>query len=224
MLVTASAAAQPGEGVDGGGEEAGDDEAGDVHVDELVPQVVVAEERVKRADVADAAAFEHEAARVVHPGVYGDHHQGAHEAGDDDGDAAQEVRPGRQAIPAVDVDGDEDGLDEEREGLEREAEAEHLAEGGHEIRPQEAELEAQDCAGDDADCEQGEHHLRPALGDRPVERVAGSQPEALEQEHEGGEGDAEADDRDVDGERERLHLPRLEKVVLVDRSEGSGGE
>jgi hypothetical protein len=38
------------------------------------------------------------------------------------------------------------------------------------------------------------------------------------------EGDAEADDRDVDGERERLHLPRLEQVVLVDRGEGSGGE
>jgi hypothetical protein len=45
-------------------------------------------------------------------------------------------------------------------------------------------------AGDDPDGKRGQHHLRPALGDRLVERVAGSQPEALEQQHEGGEGDA----------------------------------
>jgi hypothetical protein len=61
---------------------------------------------------------------------------------------------------------------------------------------------------------------RQLIGNGPVD----SSPEALEQDHEGGEGDAEADDRDVDGERERLHLPRLEQVVLVDRGEGSRGE
>lgn len=189
-----------------------------------MPEVVVAEQGLERADVADAAALEGEAARVVHPGVDGDHHQRAHKAGDDDRNAAQEVCAWGEAVPAVDVDGDEDGLDEEGEGLEREAEPEDLAEGGHEVRPEEAKLEAQDRAGDDADGEQGQHHLRPALGDRPVEGIAGPQPESLEQEDEGGEGDAEADDRDVDGERERLHLPRLEQVLLVDRSEGGGGE
>ena len=53
--------------------------------------------------------------------------------------------------------------------LEGEAEPEDLAEGGHEVRPQQAELEAEDRAGDDADGEEGQHHLRPALGERPVD-------------------------------------------------------
>ena len=44
--------------------------------------------------------------------------------GDHDRDAAGEVSPRRQPIPAVDVDADEDRLDEERESLDREAEAE----------------------------------------------------------------------------------------------------
>lgn len=41
--------------------------------------------------------------------------------------------------------------------------------------------------------------------------------------YEGGKGDPEADERDVHRKRERLHLPRLEQVLLVDGSERSGG-
>ena len=189
-----------------------------------MPQVVVAEEGLERADVAHATSLKREAGRVVHPGVDGDHHQRAHEASDDDGDAAQEMRPRGEAIPAVDVDGDEDGLDEERKRLKREAQPEHLAEGRHEVRPQKPELEAQDRARDDADGEEGEHHLRPPLGDRPVEGVSGPQPHSLEQEHEGGKRDAEAHDRDVNRKGEGLHLPRLKQVLLIDRSEWGGSE
>ena len=50
-----------------------------------------------------------------------------------------------------------------------------LPNGRHEVRPEQAHLEAQDRAGDDADGEQREHHLRPAACERPVERVAGAQ-------------------------------------------------
>src|SRR5690606_31998115 len=56
----------------------------------------------------------------------------------------------------------------------------------------------------------------PALGDHLVERVAGADVEAFHVEDHRGEGDAEAHERDVHGERERLHLPGLEQVRLVD--------
>jgi hypothetical protein len=48
-------------------------------------------------------------------------------------------------------------------------------------------------------------------------------PEPLDEEDQGRERDPEADERDVHGERERLHLPRLQQVVLVDRPERAGG-
>ena len=59
---------------------------------------------------------------------------------------------------------------------------EDLAEAGHELRPQQAELERQDRAGHDADGEQRHRHLRPALGQRLVGRVAGAQVEALDEQ------------------------------------------
>ena len=74
------------------------------------------------------------------------------------------------------------------------------------------------------DGEQRDHHLRPAPRERPVERVAGAEVERLDEEHERREGDPEADERDVHGERQRLHLPRLEQVVLVDGGRSGGGE
>ena len=139
-----------------------------------------------------------------------------------DRDPGQHVRARRQAVPAVDVDRDEDRLDEEREALEREREAEDVAVGGHELRPQEPELEREDRPGHDADGEQADHRLRPAPGERHEQRVATAPAEPLEAEHERRERHAEADERDVDGERQRLHLPRLEQVLLVHRAERLG--
>ena len=206
-------------------QEAGDDVAGEVHVHDLVPEVVVAEQRCQRPDVRDATLLEREPTRTVHPGVDRDHHQRAGEPRDHDRDPGQEVRTRGEAVPAVHVDRDEDRLDEEREGLERESEPEDVAESGHEAGPEKPELEAEDRSRHDADGEEGEHHLRPAPGDRPVDRVARSQPERLHEEHERRKGDPEADERDVHGERERLHLPGFEQVLLVDgRERSSGGE
>ena len=125
----------------------------------------------------------------------------------------------REAIPAVDVDRDEDRLEEEREALEREAEPEDLAEAGHESGPQQAHLEAEDRPRYYACGEQREHHLRPAARQRAIERVAGAEVEPLDEEHHRWEGDPEADERDVDRERERLHLARLQQVVLLDGPE-----
>src|SRR2546425_10611347 len=100
--------------------------------------------------------------------------------------------------------------------FEHEAQPEHVAEGGHETRPQQAELEAEDRTRDDADREQREHHLRPAPRERAEERVAGAQVAPLCEQNHRRKRDAEADERDVHRERERLHLPSLEQVVLVD--------
>ena len=152
--------------------------------------------------------------RIVHPAVDGDHRTSSRESRRGDDEAAQEVRPRRQPVPAVDVDRDEDRLDEEREALDREGEAEDLAPTLHELRPQQAELEREDRAGDDADREEDQHHLRPALGERLVDRVAGPQVQPLHEEDDRRERDPEADQRDVDAERERLHLPGLEQVGL----------
>ena len=71
------------------------------------------------------------------------------------------------------------------------------------------------------DGEERHEHLRPALRERPVDRVSGTESEPLDEQHKGGERDAEADERNVNGERQRLHLSRLEEVVLVDGRKGS---
>ena len=137
--------------------------------------------------------------------------------GQNDRNADSEMHAFGQPVPPVDVDRDEDRLHEEGEPLESEREPEHVTEGGHELGPQEPHLERQDRAGDDPDREDDQHRLRPPLGERLVERIAGAQPQALEEHHHRREGDAEAHQRDVDHERHGLHLTRLEQVLLLDR-------
>ncbi len=174
-VVAVALSPQPSDGVDAGDQRARDDEPGEVHVDLLVPEVRV-EQRRERVDVGHLAVRgQREALRVVHPPVDGDHRGRAEDARRGDDKPAQEVGALGQPVPAVDVDRDEDRLDEEGETLDREREAEDLAELLHELRPQQAELEREDRAGDDADREQDQHHLRPALGHGLVDRVARAQ-------------------------------------------------
>ena len=173
-------------------------------------------------NAGDVTADEAEARGMVHPGVHGDHHQRAAEAGEHDRDPAREVQPPGQPIPAVDVDADEDRLHEEREALDREAEPEDSAEGRGEVRPQQPHLEAEDRARDHADGEQRQHHLRPAPCERAIELIAGAPVEPLDEQDHRRERDPEADERYVDRKRQRLHLTRLEQVALVHRRERSG--
>jgi hypothetical protein len=77
-------ATQPAERVAAGQDEAADHVAGDVHVDQLVPQVGVFEQRLDRVHVDHSAAAEPKPSEVVHPGVDRDHHQRAGEPGDHD--------------------------------------------------------------------------------------------------------------------------------------------
>ena len=184
----------------------------------------VAEERGDRIHVDHTAALEAEPRRVLHPRVHRQDHERARDPRDGDRNAAQEVQSRRQPVPAVDVDRDEDRLDEERDALEREPQAEHRSEPGHEARPQQPHLEAENRPGHHAHSEQREHRLRPALGELPIERVARAQVKPLDQEDKRRERDPEAHDRDVHRERERLHLTRLQEVLLVHGSDVRGEE
>ena len=85
------------------------------------------------------------------------------------------------------------------------------------LRPEQAHLERQDRAGHHADREQRDQHPAPPPGQRQVHVAAGAQRRPLAEQDQHRERHPEADQRDVHGERERLHLPGLVEVVLVDR-------
>ena len=124
------------------------------------------------------------------------------------GTAAHKCGPRREPVPAVDVDGDEDRLQEEEDPLDREADPEDVAEAAHEPRPEQAELEGEDRAGDGAD---GEQHgdavtrRRRTAGDAfdqlRKRRASGSfllPPAVLGDQHHRREGDPEAGEDDVE--------------------------
>src|SRR6185503_15593397 len=115
--------------------------------------------------------------------------------------------------PAVQVDAEEDRLEEEREALERERQADDPARDVGEARPQQAELEGDDRAGDGADGEEDRERLRPAPGEGAPGRVAGPQVEALGGEHHDRQADAEDREGEVEGQG-RAHLrPARDEVV-----------
>ena len=60
----------------------------------------------------------------------------------------------RVAIPAVEIESEEDGLDEEGEPFGREGEPDDAAGVAHEDRPEESQLEGENRAGDGADGEE----------------------------------------------------------------------
>ena len=125
------------------------------------------------------------------------------------------MRARREPVPPVGVDPDEDRLEEEGEALECEPEAKHVPEVLNPHRPQESQFKGQDRARHHADGEQCEHDPRPPARERPVELVPGPQVPPLREQHDHGERDTEAHQRDVHGQRQRLHLPRFEQVVLI---------
>src|SRR6266487_640611 len=147
LIGCCAATAQPAPGVGARDDEAGDHEAAQVHVDQLVPEERVAKQRRERMDVHHPATPQRKADGMVHPTVHGDDEQRARKARNHHRNARQQVRTRREPIPAVDVDGNEDRLDEEREALGRKSDPEDITEGGHERRPQQAHLERQHRAG-----------------------------------------------------------------------------
>ena len=107
------------------------------------------------------------------------------------GTAGEPVRARREAVPAVEVDAEEDRLEEERDPLERERQADDPARDLTEPRPQQPELERDDRARDRADREQDGERLGPATGQGEPGRVAGPQVQALGGQHHHRQADAE---------------------------------
>jgi hypothetical protein len=213
-LVPPPPAAQERPRVDPGEDEPGHDVGGEVHVHVLAPEHRVGEQRRPRMHIGCPAVDQGEPRRVVHPPVHGDDEQRPGDPSDRDRDPGKEMRARREPVPAVRVDADEDGLEEEGEPLKREPEPEHVPEVLYPDRPQQTELEGQDRAGHHPDREQREHDPRPPAGERPVEVVPGPQVPPLGEQHDHGKRDPEANQRDVHGQRQRLYLPGLEQVVL----------
>jgi hypothetical protein len=153
LLVPAATAAEHRPGVGAGEQEPAHDVGGEVHVHVLAPEHRVVEQRLPRVNVGRPPVDQGETARVVHPGVDRDDEERPGDAGDRDRDAAGEVPPGLDPVPAVGVDAYEDGFDEEREAFQREPEPEDVAEVLDPHRPQQPEFEGQDGAGHDPDRE-----------------------------------------------------------------------
>src|SRR5204863_4489061 len=156
-LVAARAPAQTTDRVGGGDQEAGDDVTGEIHVDELVPEVAVAKERLPRMHVDGFAVTQMEAGRMIHPAIDRDHRQRPGDAGNRDRDAASEMGSRGEPATAVGVDPDEDRFHEEGEAFNRKSETEDAPEAGGEARPQQAHLETEDRARYDPGREQGRH-------------------------------------------------------------------
>ncbi len=185
---------------------------GEDHVRHLVGRRVV-EEDLDRFHFGDLARrVEAEALRLVHPGVGRDHREGAADPGDEHRHARPEVGPGREPLPSVDVDREEDRLEEEEEPLDPEGDAEGGAEAFHEVRPEQAELEGEDGAGDGADGEGDRHRLRPALGQLQRVVVFLLQPDVVGDEDRRRQRHPERREHDVEGQRERHLLARGEQV------------
>ncbi len=139
-------------------------------------------------------------ARDVHPRVRGDDEQGRQGARDGDRDHRQPVSPGGQALPPVEVQADEDRLDEEREALEGERQAERSAVAGHERRPQQAELEGEDRSRHRADREHHGEGPCPLAGEGEPDRVARPDPATFGVEQQPGHAHPEDREADVEGQ------------------------
>jgi hypothetical protein len=207
-VVSIPPAPQHADGVDRGHEEARHQVRREDHVGRLVGHRPV-EERVECVDVGGGAVLcELEAVRLIHPRVRSHHRPSAAKARDRDRDARPEVRPPGQALPAVDVDGDEDRLGEEEDALERERKPEHVAEAAHELGPEQAHLEREHRPRDRADHERDGRDLRPALGEPERVGVVALQPQVVGGQDYRGEADAERGHHDVEAERESHLAPR----------------
>ena len=204
-MVFVAATTQHPDGVDRGDDEADEHERADPHVRELEVRRLVEHRRQWPHVRHRAVRGKCEPGRCVHPGVYSDDAVGADDASGSHRQQRAQVGARRQTSPTVEVDAEEDGFDEEGDALDRERQAEDVAEATHQPRPQQAHLEAEHGARHGTDGEEHGGDLRPALGETKGDRVVVPDGATVHHVDHRREGDAKAGEDDVPTERQR-HL------------------
>src|SRR5207245_9751068 len=122
--------------------------------------------------------------------------------------------------PAIEVDADKDGLEEEGQALDSKAQAESRAKAAHQPRPQNAELERQDRAGHSPDRELNRHDHGPSAGNSQRDRILLEDADAVHQQGVSGKRDAEWNHDDVVRKGERpLHQPWTQRISSEDSGE-----
>ena len=203
-VVGVAAPPQQSHGVHGGNAEGGRQVSADHHVARLgCPGRV--ENRGQRVHVRDMPVLEAEPARHVHPRVGRDDEERRRDSGYGNREAHQPVDAGREPLPAVQVDAEEDGLDEEGERLEREGQTDNPAGERGEAREQQTQLEADDRSRHRPDREEDRERLRPAPRECQPHRVARTQVHPLYDQDHQRQSHPEHSEREVEGKR-RSHL------------------
>jgi len=149
----------------------------------------------------------------VHPCVRHHHEYRAQRAAHRDWDGCQPVDHRGQAVPAVQVQAQEDRLDEESKAFGREGQAEDRARERHEPGPQQAELERECRAGNRADCKQDAKGLRPSACEIQPHVVFRPQPQPFGGEHQQRKADAQDREDDMKAKRRAHRRPREGYVV-----------
>ena len=206
--------------VDRRDDEAGAEQGREDEVSQLVRQRRI-EDRRPGIDLGHLPGrVEAKAARRVHPGVGGDDREGAQQREERQRKAEPQVHAGVQAIPAEDVDRDEDRLEKEREPLDRERQPEHVAEPPQQPRPQQTHLEREHRAGHGADGEGHAHHLRPAARQPEGRLVAVPETVRVRDQREQRQAEPEWHQQDVEPEREGHLAARGDEVARHHRGIG----
>ena len=209
MDAVAPAAEHP-DRVDGGDQEPRDQIRRQDHVRNLVGHRRI-EDHLRNVDRSHVARRRRVPLRLVHPRVHCHNRERTAEACDHDRHARPEVGPRRKALPAEDVDRDEDRLEEEEDALDREQHTEHPPETPGERRQEQPELEREDGPGHGADRERHRHRLRPALREPQRVGIVTTQAPVVRDQHHRRQRHTQRRQDDVEAERERHLAPRRRK-------------
>jgi hypothetical protein len=184
--------------------EAGRGEGGEGHVYRLGERRRIGHRR-EGGDVDQPPVRKREARGTVHPGVGGDDEDPGEDPPEGYENAGGEVEAGGDAVPAVQVDPEEDRLGEEGESLQGEGEPDDPARERHEPGPQQPQFEGEDGSGDRAHREEDRCPFRPAPRQLRVDGMPGPEMRPLGDHHEDGHPHPGHREEDVEGEQHR-HL------------------
>jgi len=212
------------EGADAEDEEAGDHPGAALHVGEVEPGLVVEDDGAEVGEPG-LAVDDLVADRVVHPGVGQHDPEGADLGADGDQPDGPQTHPGLEPVLAEPPQPDERALEEEgHQHLERERDAEDVADEVGVLAPVHPELELLHDAGHHADGEVDEEEVTEEVGHLPVElaAVAADEGEGLHHRDEEGQPDGERDEEEVEdarrGELEPGELHHVHAHLPQDRT------